>query len=165
MSWWERTYLQPCKSRYLVNCITASLSTAVSLTGKEACQTENKICRLTSLFKQSALYNKNLTCSVCPSIYQTYFMVAVHSLFQARRPSVILINKDISKQVDLPSYRMTLVASQGLLTCLRPLFLPSGCCSRRFCWPGSLCTLATLPSINSISLPSRQLQRPFSGGC
>lgn len=29
-------------------------------------------------------------------------------------------------------------------TCLRPLFLPSGGWMSRFCWPGSLCTLATL---------------------
>lgn len=31
-----------------------------------------------------------------------------------------------------------------MFTCLRPRFLPSGGWIRRFCWPGSLCTLATL---------------------
>lgn len=47
---------------------------------------------------------------------------------------------------------VTLLPISGLLTCLRPLFLPSGCWMRRFCWPGSLCTLATLPSTNSVSV-------------
>lgn len=47
---------------------------------------------------------------------------------------------------------MTLAPFRGLLTCLRPRFLPSGCCRRRFCCPGSLCTLATLLSSNSVSV-------------
>lgn len=50
----------------------------------------------------------------------------------------------IKNWVDLAFRRMTLLPFQGLLTCLRPLFLPSGCWVWRFCWPGSLCTLATL---------------------
>ena len=34
--------------------------------------------------------------------------------------------------------------SESPLTCLSPRFLPNGGWIRRFCWPGSLCTLATL---------------------
>lgn len=34
--------------------------------------------------------------------------------------------------------------SKVTLTCLRPRFRPNGGWIRRFCWPGSLCTLATL---------------------
>lgn len=34
--------------------------------------------------------------------------------------------------------------SKAMFTCLRPRFRPNGGWIRRFCWPGSLCTLATL---------------------
>lgn len=53
---------------------------------------------------------------------------------------------------------MSLLPFLGLLTCLRPLFLPSGCWMRRLCWPGSLWTLATLSSSNSVSGPLERVR-------
>lgn len=55
-----------------------------------------------------------------------------------------------TNQIELAFHRMTFQPFPCLLTCLRPLFLPSGCWIRRFCWPGSLCTLATLSSTNAL---------------
>lgn len=82
--------------------------------------------------------------SACPSTYRALKLFCTAHFRWGEGKNIILTYMGIKNWVDLAFRRMTLLPFQRLLTCLRPLFLPSGCWVWRFCWPGSLCTLATL---------------------